>query len=165
MRARDPARSLETYLCGIWADSARRAAWKAGFAAIGQVPAVRATFDGLYKSASLDGGKIATFFRAYAANGLQPTEIDYGFFKDPAAHPSPSLAPIQQAIANLLAAQPSAARWKVRQAIALNVRPGSRAPTASAATSPTSTAPAMRSAPESDPPGRRAGACARRMRA
>ena len=87
---------------------------------------MRATFDGLYKSASLDGGKIATFFRAYAANGLQPTEIDYGFFKDRAAHTGPSLAPIQQAIANLLAAQPSAARWKVRQAIALNVRPGSQ---------------------------------------
>ena len=76
MRDGDVARSLETYLCGIWIDSARRAAWKAGFAAIGQVPAVRATFDGHYKSASLDGGKIATFFRAYAANRLQPTAID-----------------------------------------------------------------------------------------
>jgi hypothetical protein len=123
MRDGDPARSVETYLCGIWADSARRAAWTAGFAAVGQVPVVRATFDGHYKSASLDGGKIATFFRAYAANGLQPTEIDYAFFKDRAAHMSASLAPIRQAIANLVAAQPSAARWKVRQAIALNVRP------------------------------------------
>ena len=40
MRDGDPARSLETYLCGIWADSARRAAWTEGFAAVGQVPAV-----------------------------------------------------------------------------------------------------------------------------
>ena len=69
---------------------------------------------------------MGTFFRAYAASGLRPTEVDYAFFKDRAAHPSPSLEPIQRAIATLLAAQPGAARWQVRQAIALNVRPSAQ---------------------------------------
>lgn len=126
MRDRDSARSLETYLCGVWADPARRARWKEGFETLGREPSVRDKFDGFYRSASLDGGKIATFYRAYAENGLVPTEVDYAFFKDRAAHTSPAFAPIRQAIARLLASQPQAARWKVRQAIALNVRPGSQ---------------------------------------
>ncbi len=123
MPDRQADRALETYLCGVWADTGRRAAWKAGFDLIGREPLVRATFDDFYKSASLDGGKIATFFRAYAANGLEPTEVDYAFFKDRSAHTSPALAPIRQAIANRLATEPGAARWTIRQAIALNVRP------------------------------------------
>lgn len=126
MPDRNAARSLETYLCGIWMDPRRRAAWKAGFDAVGRTPSVRKTFDDFYKSASLDGGKIATFFKAYSANGLIPTEIDYAFFKDRAAHTSPRLVPIQQAIANVLASHPGAARWKIRQAIALHVRPGNQ---------------------------------------
>lgn len=119
-------RTLETYLCGVWADPARRAAWKAGFDTIGRVPAVRAAFDGLYKSASLDGGKIRTFMSAYAANGRVPTEIDYAFFKDRSAHTSPELGPIRNAIATLLASDPLAQAWKVRRAIALKVRPSAQ---------------------------------------
>jgi hypothetical protein len=119
-------RVTETYLCGIWADTARRAAWKTGFDMIGREPAVRSTFDDFYRSVSLDGGKIRTFFQAYEANGLVPTEVDYAFFKDRSAHTSPSLAPIRQAIANKLAAERNAPRWKIRQAIALHVRPSAQ---------------------------------------
>jgi hypothetical protein len=126
MPDRDDARTLETYLCGIWADTARRARWKAGFDTLGRVPFVRTKFDGFYRSASLDGGKIATFYRAYTANNLVPTEIDYAFFKDRAAHTSPAFEPIKQAIAALVTTQPAATRWKVRQAIALRVRPSSQ---------------------------------------
>ena len=126
MPDRDTGRSLETYLCGIWADTARRARWTAGFDTLGRLSSVRVTFDQFYRSTSLDGGKIATFYRAYAANDLVPTEVDYAFFKDRAAHTSPVFAPIRQAIADLLATQTGAARWKVRQAIALHVRPASQ---------------------------------------
>jgi hypothetical protein len=122
----DPSRSLETYLCGIWIDGSRRAAWKSGFQAIGKEPSVRTTFDKFYKSASLDGGKIAGFIDAYAAYGLTPTEIDYAFFKDRAAHMSLTPRPIRQAIETVPPAERTSARWKVRRAIALNVRPGAQ---------------------------------------
>jgi hypothetical protein len=126
MPDRDQPRSLETFLCGIWADPARRAAWKSGFEKLGQLPVVRKTFDEFYLSSSLDGGKIRTFVNAYAANGLKPTEIDYAFFKDRAAHTTPRSEAIRTAIANALSAEPGAERWKIRRAIALNVRPSNQ---------------------------------------
>ncbi len=126
LRDRDDNRTLETYLCGVWADRERRNAWKRGFASIGAQAAVREKFDDLYRSRSLDGGKITTFFTAYRDNGVVPSEVDYGFFKDRSAHTSPSLAPIKTAIANLLRSEPGAPNWKVRQAIALAVRPSSQ---------------------------------------
>lgn len=122
---RTAARALETYLCGIWADPARRAAWQRGFTVLGRAPETRATFDGLYRSRSLDGGKIATFYRAYAAHGLTPTEVDHGFFKDRSAHTSPDRARIEAAIGAALARgerQP----WQVRLAIARRVVPGAQ---------------------------------------
>ncbi len=119
-------RTLETYLCGVWADPARRARWTTGFEAVGRQPEVRARFDDLYRSASLDGGKIRTFTTAYAASHLVPTEIDYAFFKDRSAHTTPPPAAIRQAIATALAHDPHAPAWKIRQAIALNVRPGAQ---------------------------------------
>ena len=126
MRDRNVSRSLETYLCGVWANISRRSAWKVGFERIGRVPIVRQTFDSLYQSRSLDGGKIQTFISAYAANNLVPTEIDYAFFKDRAAHTSPALERIRVAIANLFSSEPRASRWKVRRAISLNVRPAAQ---------------------------------------
>ncbi|SPL62745.1 hypothetical protein [Ochrobactrum soli] len=120
---RDEHRSLETYLCGIWSDQARRIAWKKGFQRIGRIKSVREKFDELYKSSSLDGGKIANFYRAYSTNGLQPTEVDYAFFKDRAAHMTVKYDTVRGVIADFLKAVPNAARWQVRQAIALNVRP------------------------------------------
>jgi hypothetical protein len=126
MPDRDTARSLETYLCGIWVDPARRLSWKDGFDKIGRLPTVRATFDRLYQSSSLDGGKINTFIKAYSANGLAATEVDYAFFKDRAAHTTPKLDPVQAAIATVLASEPDAVRWQVRRSIALNVRPSNQ---------------------------------------
>lgn len=122
----DPARTLETYLCGVWADTGRRQVWKNGFATIGAVLDVRKTFDDFYRSSSLDGGKISTFFKAYEANGLTPTEIDYGFFKDRAAQTSVPLEPIRSAIADALRALPGAPHWTIRRSIALKVRPGTQ---------------------------------------
>jgi hypothetical protein len=123
---RDPARTLATYLCGVWADRDRREAWKNGFAQIGAEPSVRKTFDNFYNSSSLDGGKINTFFRAYKANGLTPTELDYGFFKDRAAQTTVSFEPIKSAVAEALSTDSAPPRWKIRRAIALNVRPGTQ---------------------------------------
>lgn len=123
---RDSGRSLETYLCGVWADRGRREAWRAGFDQIGRVAIVRKVFDDIYRSASLDGGKIRTFQRAYEANGLVATEIDYAFFKDRAAHTSPSLQPIEEAVRKALRSDSAAAHWKIRRSIAREVRPSSQ---------------------------------------
>jgi hypothetical protein len=120
----DPSRTLETYLCGVWADRNRRQAWKDAFAQIGAEPSVRKTFDDFYKSSNLDGGKISTFFTAYKAHSLAPTEIDYAFFKDRAAQTTVALEPIKSAVSEILNAESSAPHWKIRRAIALNVRPG-----------------------------------------
>lgn len=123
---RDPERTLETYLCGVWADRDRRQAWKEGFANIGAESTVRQIFDDFYKSSSLDGGKISSFFRAYDANGLTPTEIDYGFFKDRAAQTTVSFEQTRSVIAKFLRTEPGAPHWKIRRAIALNVRPATQ---------------------------------------
>ncbi|NUL19537.1 hypothetical protein HUN27_22030 [Agrobacterium tumefaciens] len=126
MSDRDNQRSLETFLCGVWNDRARRAAWKEGFQRVGQERLVREKFDELYRSRSLDGGKIASFYRAYSSNGLKPTEVDYGFFKDRAAHTSVNYDRVNTAIADFLAANPHAKPWQVRRAIALNIRPSNQ---------------------------------------
>ena len=118
-------RVLETYLCGVWASPARRAAWRAGFDAVGRAPETREIFDRLYASRTLDGGKIATFYREYRANGLIPTEVDFAFFKDRAAHTSPDGEAINQAISAALA-QGRSAPWQIRRSIALRVRPSSQ---------------------------------------
>ncbi|MBB6486855.1 hypothetical protein [Rhizobium lusitanum] len=126
MRDRDQDRSLETYLCSVWASPGRRAAWKSGFRTLGAIPAARETFDRLYKSTSLDGGKVASFYYAYAANHLVPTEADYGFFKDRAAHTSVDYDEIKKAIGDQLRRAPDSKPWQVRQAIARNVRPNNQ---------------------------------------
>ena len=122
----DEERALETYLCGIWADPDRRAAWRTGFERIGEVASVRARFDLYYRSVTLDGGKIATFFQAYRASGIEPTEIDYAFFKDRAAHMTVHYAPLHAVLADFLQRNPGAPHWRIRQAIALGVRPSNQ---------------------------------------
>ena len=122
----DSTRSLETYLCAIWSDPVRRAAWRVGFAELGRDPAVRIAFDSLYRSVSYDGGKITTFEAAYAAFNLKPTEVDYAFFKDRAAHTSPNGAAIRAAIRAQVAANADTAGWRIRRAISLNVRPSNQ---------------------------------------
>lgn len=121
----DGARRLETYLCGIWANSGRRAAWRTGFDQLGRERLARERFDSLYRSASLDGGKIAAFYRAYRDFGLDPTEVDFAFFKDRSAHMTSSYQQVRNAIASI---HPNATtpRWRVRRAIALAVRPANQ---------------------------------------
>jgi hypothetical protein len=126
LRDRDEDRSLETYLCGIWANAERRAAWQAGFAKIGAIPKARQMFDKLYRSSSLDGGKIASFYAAYSANQLIPTETDYAFFKDRAAQTSADYGKIRLAIEDQLKRRSDSKPWQIRQAIALKVRPGNQ---------------------------------------
>ncbi len=99
----------------------RRQAWRDGFERLGEYADVRDTYDAVYRSQTFDGGKIATFDRAYRARGLTPSEVDYAFFKDRAAHTSDSYAPIAAAIANEASA--GVEHWRVRRAIALAVRP------------------------------------------
>ncbi|MCW1931715.1 hypothetical protein [Pararhodobacter zhoushanensis] len=77
---------LRRYLCGIYVDFPRRQAWSQGFAALGSRAEVRAIYAALYESASFDGGKIRTFMDAWRDAGLEPTEIDFAFFADRAAH-------------------------------------------------------------------------------
>lgn len=117
----DETRSLEAFLCGIWIEPGRRKAWKDGFASLGQDAAVRTIYDRLYRSANFDGGKITSFQSAYTASGLAPTEIDYAFFKDRAAHMTIDGDAVRAAIAGIGTTRvpPS---W-VRRAIARQVRP------------------------------------------
>jgi hypothetical protein len=123
----DGARRLETYLCGVWSNPDRRQLWRSGFDRLGREILVRDRFDAVYRSASLDGGKIATFYRAYREFGLAPTEIDFAFFKDRSAHMTSSYQRIRDAIASIHATA-ATPRWRVRRAIALAVRPANQRP-------------------------------------
>jgi len=91
---------LEIHLCKVWLDRDRRQAWKDGFAEFGIQPQVQKTYRDLYKSANFDGGKIERFYRLWNQAGLRPTEIDYAFFVDRAAHSTPNDARISAALAN-----------------------------------------------------------------
>ena len=77
---------LRRYLCGVYADPERREHWAQGFADLGTRPEVRSIYRRLYDSASFDGGKIRTFIEAWRHAGLEPTEVDFAFFSDRAAH-------------------------------------------------------------------------------
>lgn len=114
--------SLEVYLCGIWANPKRRAAWKQGFSRFGEEPTVREAYDLAYRSSSFDGGKIAGYQAAYEAFGLAPTEVDHAFFKDRAAHMSFNDASVRAAIKEALAG-PNVTPSAVRRALSLKVRP------------------------------------------
>lgn len=79
-------------LCAIWVDDAKRNAFKKRFAAYGARPEVQAAYHRVYDAANADGGKIARFFKLYAALkpviGRDPSEIDLAFFIDRATHGS-----------------------------------------------------------------------------
>ena len=98
---------LRRYLCGVYADPARRAAWSEGFARLGARPSVRAVYDAVYASATFDGGKIRTFVNAWRDAGLQPTEIDYAFFADRAAHTRVRNVEVRRLLRRVLAALPA----------------------------------------------------------
>lgn len=114
----EAGRATETFLCGVWVDPARREIWAAGFRRLGQVSAVRRAYDDLYRSSSFDGGKIAAFQRAYTEKGYTPTEVDFAFFTDRAAHTSVGHAALAAVIPRGLS------NWKVRRRIALQLRAG-----------------------------------------
>lgn len=111
-------RATEIYLCGIWAEPARREAWRAGFRRFGAAAAVRQAYGELYRSTSFDGGKIAAFHKAYEDRGLTVTEIDFAFFVDRAAHTSVAYDAVFAAL------QPGLTNAEARRRIAQQLRPG-----------------------------------------
>jgi len=121
LEGRPQADDTEVFLCGIWSSAARRQVWRAAFRQLGADPGVRDIYDTVYRSASFDGGKIATFERAFRFAALTPTDVDYAFFKDRAAHTSVAYAPIAAAVRSV--AGRNVEHWQVRRAIALSVRP------------------------------------------
>lgn len=123
---------LEIYLCGVWMDPARRAAWKAGFKTFGKIPAVEEIYRDVYQSQSFDGGKIATFYKVWTSPefALPVTEIDHAFFVDRSAQMSISAPALTSALRTLKAERGEA--WPpspadVRRHIALNVRASNKA--------------------------------------
>jgi hypothetical protein len=120
--------ALETYLCGVWMSPERRSAWVDGFRALGKTAELPEFYRDVYRSASFDGGKIATFHRVWASKefGLPITELDHAFFIDRSAHMSISERKLKEALLVLKSASGSA--WPpspaaIRQYVALNVRP------------------------------------------
>ena len=77
-------------LCAIWIDPDRRAGFTARFARYGALSEVQRAYRRVYDAANADGGKIARFFKIYAALkpviGRDPTEIDLAYFIDMATH-------------------------------------------------------------------------------
>lgn len=124
LRVGPASRDVELYLCGIWAAAAQRAAWRDGFKALGESSDVRNIYDRVYRSRTFDGGKIDAFAHAYQDHGLTPSEIDFAFFKDRAAHMSVSYEDVSRAMADV--AGPNVEHWRIRQVIALRVRPSSQ---------------------------------------
>ncbi|MCA0202700.1 MAG: hypothetical protein LCH92_00030 [Proteobacteria bacterium] len=100
---------LRRYLCGIYLDLPRREAWSQGFAALGQSPAVQAIYEAVYDSVSFDGGKIRVFLNAWRDAGLEPTEIDFAFFADRAAHTRVRNLEVRRILRRVLAALPEGA--------------------------------------------------------
>jgi hypothetical protein len=103
-----------------------RLAWQNGFVNLGSKPVTRTTYDALYRSSSLDGGKIKAFYDAYKRAGLTPTEVDHAFFVDRAAHMSVSANDLDKAIAKLKANSPKwpIETWRARRTIANTIMAG-----------------------------------------
>ena len=120
--------ALETYLCGVWMSPTRRSAWVDGFKTLGATAELPEFYREVYRSASFDGGKIATFHRVWTSEefGLPVSELDHAFFIDRSAHMSISERKLTDALRTLKAASGSVwppAPAAVRQYVALNVRP------------------------------------------
>ena len=116
---------VERYLCHVWMNRSRRAAWLRGFERLGASSLVQAAYDDVYASTRFDGGKIAKFFSAWRRAGLRPTEVDFAFFVDRSAHMSISEADI---LSSLRATHPDPGStlepWEARRAVALGDVPG-----------------------------------------
>jgi hypothetical protein len=81
--------SAKRFLCSVFADTARRAAWTAAFAELGKSALVRRLYDRHYLSRASDGAKMERLYQLYERLGVAPTEIDYAFFLDRATHSTP----------------------------------------------------------------------------
>jgi hypothetical protein len=119
-------KDFERYLCFIWMDKGKRTAWQDGFVNLGSKPVTRTTYDALYRSSSLDGGKIKAFYDAYKRVGLTPSEVDHAFFVDRAAHMSVFPNDLDKAIAKLKSNSSKwpVETWRVRRTIANNIMAG-----------------------------------------
>lgn len=117
---------LERFLCGVWIDPARRSAWKEGFARLGAMELVRATYDEVYDGRNFDGGKVQAFLRAWTSAGLSPTEIDLAFFIDRAVHMSISETQIRDVLTEILTETPKASPAEIRRALSSAVRPANQ---------------------------------------
>jgi hypothetical protein len=120
--------ALETYLCGVWMSPKRQSAWVDGFKALGAAAELPELYRDVYRSASFDGGKIATFHRVWTSEefGLPVSELDHAFFIDRSAHMSISERKLKDALRSLKSASRSAwppAPAAIRQYVALDVRP------------------------------------------
>jgi len=113
----------ELYLCSIWIDPARSAAWASAFGRLGRDATVQDVYQDIYASSGFDGGKINDFFSLYRGLGVTPSEIDYAFFVDRATHTSGvsqfgATAQVAARIRADMAGIASPTNWQYRRAIA-----------------------------------------------
>lgn len=93
--------STKAFLCHIFANETSRNEWTEAFESFGSQPVVQENYQRHYASLGSDGGKIRQFFALYRKLGIQPTEIDLGFFLDRAAQTS-GIADINVAASRIL---------------------------------------------------------------
>ncbi|PVH27339.1 hypothetical protein [Pararhodobacter oceanensis] len=118
---------VERYLCSVFIDPARREIWAEGFANLAASAQVREIYTALFRANNFDGGKIFTLLRAWRSVGLEPTEIDFGFFMDRAAHSSVRFSTYIAALERIRARNggfPSPA--EIRRQISRDIRPRNR---------------------------------------
>lgn len=77
---------LERFMCAVWIDPARRAAWDRALATLGASPVVREAYADVYASKEYDGNTLAGYFDLWKAIGLEVNEVDAAFFVDRTTH-------------------------------------------------------------------------------
>jgi hypothetical protein len=110
---------LELFLCPIWLDPRRAAAWANSFARLGTFKETQRIYNHLYRSSDFDGGKMRSFYQLYARLGVPPSQVDFAFFTDRATHTG-GIGHVQIAASKVrskLGAGPWQ-NWQVRRAIA-----------------------------------------------
>jgi hypothetical protein len=110
---------LELFLCPIWLDPRRAAAWANSFARLGTFKETQRIYNHLYRSSDFDGGKMRSFYQLYARLGVPPSQVDFAFFTDRATHTG-GIGHVQIAASKVrskLGAGPWQ-NWQVRRVIA-----------------------------------------------
>jgi hypothetical protein len=82
----DGSSALEHFMCAVWVDPQRRAAWEAALLKLGRSDAVRTIYRDLYAALEFDGYKMRQYFELWRRAGIEPSEIDYAFFVDRVTH-------------------------------------------------------------------------------